>query len=52
MSVIHVASDEEFTRLVNDANFKSTIVDFSATWCGPCKMVRKNVPLSGLYIKL
>ena len=34
--VIHISSVEEFRTLINNSAYEATIVDFSATWCGPC----------------
>lgn len=36
MSVIHVSESAEFKKLISTG---VSLVDFSATWCGPCKRV-------------
>ncbi|KAJ3249077.1 Thioredoxin domain-containing protein 2 [Chytriomyces hyalinus] len=36
-SAVNITSESEFTRYINGS--KLTVVDFTATWCGPCKAV-------------
>ncbi len=37
MSVIHITK-ENFEELTNQSE-KAVLIDFRATWCGPCKMI-------------
>lgn len=37
MSIRHVESEADFTEIVNQ--YPEVLVDFFATWCGPCKML-------------
>ncbi|GAB5031006.1 thioredoxin f [Nannochloropsis oceanica] len=38
-AVVDASSPDEFDKLVTGAGEKLLIVDYSTTWCGPCKMM-------------
>ncbi|XP_011936874.1 PREDICTED: thioredoxin isoform X2 [Cercocebus atys] len=38
--VKQIESKAAFQEALNTAGDKLVVVDFSATWCGPCKMIK------------
>jgi thioredoxin 1 len=38
-SVVHISSEAEFDQLLAESVGKLIVVDFSAAWCMPCKLI-------------
>lgn len=38
-NVIHINSAEQFDNLVSSSDGKLIVLDFTATWCNPCKQI-------------
>lgn len=38
--VLEVRSEEEFKQLIESTRYTATIVDFTASWCPPCRAIK------------
>jgi thioredoxin 1 len=39
MAVLDVGSEEELDKTLKGAGDSLVVVDYSTTWCGPCKVI-------------
>lgn len=37
---VEVKSEDEFNHLIRSSNFSTSIVDFTASWCPPCRVIK------------
>lgn len=50
MAVLDVDSEAEFDKNISSAGQKLVVIDYSTTWCGPCKVIApKFDQLSNVY---
>jgi thiol-disulfide isomerase/thioredoxin len=50
MAVLDVDSEAEFDKKISSAGQKLVVIDYSTTWCGPCKVIApKFDQLSDVY---
>lgn len=39
MAVSDVSNEESFDTIIKDAKGSLVVIDYSTTWCGPCKVI-------------
>ncbi len=49
MEIIHLESNEQFKKLIKSDKI---LIDFFATWCGPCKMLGPGLEKADSTIKV